>query len=387
MRALLAFGLFLGPAWAQPAPFPGQASASAPASGLYFKPGKGLIAESGDGDFQLSIGARMQIRYTLAKDDDATEHQLHIRRLRLNMGGFLFGKDNTFKIQYAMSPNDLDERETVRHTPMLDAYAHFKQLRDVNVQIGQWKVPYSRERIASSGALSFVDRSLADGEFTVDRDTGMVLRSEDVAGADLLSYDVGVFTGEGKNGYTPEEAAPMLLARISLRPFGKFHEYDVPDLERVESPKLAIGGAFIHHVDARGSRGNRGFDVTREPSTFDHATADAIFKWSGWSILGAFYWRKGEDFTDGSNANGTGFFVESGLVFPRHPFDMAVRYGGTRPADDASSVAERSEMGVAFNHYIADHFLKMTLDYEHLWGDAGFDQGEDQVRVQMQMSL
>lgn len=42
----------------------------------------------------------------------------------------------------------------------------------ISVRAGQWKSEYNRERIDSSGKQQFVDRSLANYWFTLDRQMG-----------------------------------------------------------------------------------------------------------------------------------------------------------------------------------------------------------------------
>lgn len=386
MRSSLLLTFFAGAAAASPSPFPVSGGSHwQQSSGLYFKPGDGLVAQSAQGDFQLGLGARMQLRYTARPDADQA-HQLSVRRLRLNLRGHTFGRDNTFRIQLALSPEDLGQGQAVEHAPMLDAFVRFRQVRDLNIQVGQFKVPFSRLRIASSGDLMFVDRPLAEGQFTLDRDLGVVVRSDDFLGADLLSYVLGVFQGQGRNGAAAFEATPLLLGRISLRPFGQFDEYSEPDLDREQSPKLALGAGFAHHRGAHGARGNVDFDPAAAERTINHATADLVFKWSGWSVHGGFYWRDTLK-SDGADADGTGVYAATGLVFPRHPLDLAVRYSQTRPADDQSSVLEVNEFTTAMSWYMAAHFLKLSVDYSRFWDDTGFGEGEDQIRIQLQTQL
>ena len=61
----------------------------------------------------------------------------------------------------------------LRESPLLSYYLEFDYLRDLTVRVGQYKIPFSRQRVISSGNQQMVDRSIANGEFNLDRDIGI----------------------------------------------------------------------------------------------------------------------------------------------------------------------------------------------------------------------
>ena len=70
----------------------------------------------------------------------------------------------------------------------------------------------------SSGNLQLVDRSIANREFTLDRDVGIELRSKDFLGKGWFRYFVGVFTGEGHSSFEFNDAGSTTwLASSSCR--------------------------------------------------------------------------------------------------------------------------------------------------------------------------
>ena len=125
---------------------------------------------------------RAQQRYTLIDNEEGVSHGFQLRRARLMFKGNVFGEHNSYKFELAVSPKDmgLKPEGTISKSPLLDWYFHFSQIRDLNLRMGQYKVPYSRQRVVSSGNLQMVDRSLANGEFNLDRDVGMDIRSKDL---------------------------------------------------------------------------------------------------------------------------------------------------------------------------------------------------------------
>ena len=77
------------------------------ASKMQFKPGKGLVFTSTDGEFSLTTRLRAQMRYTLEQEAGELSHGFQLRRARLMFSGHVFGKDNAFKFELAVSPKDI----------------------------------------------------------------------------------------------------------------------------------------------------------------------------------------------------------------------------------------------------------------------------------------
>ena len=51
---------------------------------------------------------------------------------------------------------------------LLDLRVSFKALDELQFRVGQWKVPFNRERIDSSGKQQFAERSIVTPCFTLD---------------------------------------------------------------------------------------------------------------------------------------------------------------------------------------------------------------------------
>ena len=121
--------------------------------------------------------------------------------------------------------------------------------------MGQYKVPYSRQRVVSSGNLQFVDRSIANGEFTLDRDVGLDIRAKNLFGVDKLRYYAGVYMGEGHSSYAEGDFGMMHLARMEFLPFGMFKDYSEASLKWVKKPKPSIGAAFGYVGEGKKNQG------------------------------------------------------------------------------------------------------------------------------------
>ena len=252
---------------------------------VHFKPGTGLVVESSDGDFGLASRLRAQFLYTLEEDKGSdAEQSFQMRRARLQFKGHVYGKDNKFKVELAFSPSDVGLKEpgAPTTTPLLDWYFDFTQSKDASVQMGQFKVPHNRQRLTSSGDLQLVDRSIVNSEFNLDRDIGLMLHSKDLLELDLLGYQLGVFSGQGRNTRDFYDLGMLYAARIEVFPLGMFKDLPEVDFERNTSPKLALGMGYARVQNAARDAGTHGAVPADGGTTdIDSITWDAVFKLAG----------------------------------------------------------------------------------------------------------
>jgi hypothetical protein len=302
-----------------------------------------------------------------------------------------------------------DEDGEFRRNPIRDARVEFDYVRDFTVWAGQMKVPFSRQRVNSSGNLNMVDRSLVNEEFQLDRDIGVQFLSKDIGGKGWFAYNAGVFMGEGRNNWDHADFGMLYVARFEITPLGKFEDYSEGDVERTETPKLSVGGAYAFQDRGKGVHGV--WDLRFADggtANFHNVGADAIFKFQGLSFNTAFHWRrvvnrKGGGAVDEMGAlvpielgrSGLGWFGQLGYLVPKIDLELVGRYAFTRNVfGDESSMDWRDEAGGGINYYFAGHNLKLQLDYFRLWGEAqgpGYTyaarHGTDRVRLQVQLAF
>lgn len=375
------------------------------AENVEYVPGDGLAVQSADGEFGLTTRARLQVLGRTSWDDGASPGLgLELRRARLAFAGRFFGEDNRFKVELALSPRDEGIRSNIddviadesgpRFTPLLDFYLEFRQLRDLSVRVGEYKVPFSRQRVISSGDLQMVDRSLVNGEFNLDRDVGVDIRSKDFLGLGFLRYYLGAYIARGRDGVGLDDFGLMYIGRLEVLPFGMFDDYEEADFERSVEPRLSLGVAYSYLDRARRERGITGNIPTDLGTTDMHVVAaDLMFKFAGLSILSEFMWREGDrnpgpvaDPADVSlPRDGFGFMAQAGYLIPRLPIEFAGRYGFV-DGRSSGSLEDESELGVAASWYLGRHPFKIQADYFRYWDDA-FDAGSHQVRLQLQGSI
>lgn len=386
--------------------------------GATFKPGKGLSLESEDKDFGLNIGFYVQLLTTYLNDHKADEETLGIqfKRARLQLSGNTFGEHNKFKIEIGFSPDDIKlNKGTVTQGPIMDMYAEFDYLRDLTFRVGQYKVPFSYQRLYSDSALQLIDSSINSQEFNLDRDIGFDFRSKDLAGLGLFRYYAGIFAGDGRNSFESDEADLLYVARGEVMPLGAFEDPGEQDFDRGR-PRLLVGAAYAYLDNAKRLGGTRG-DVPADQGTTDirTLTADATFRAMGLSARADIFFRNGKrnagplagtlaDPTDPTSVipvqasrDGIGWGLQVGYLIPQMPLEFAARFAKFDPPSNPDAqnngLPHNRELGGGVSYYFARNQLKVQGDYFRLWsaeaagGVGGIDAGKDQVRVQLQVAF
>jgi phosphate-selective porin OprO/OprP len=386
-----------------------------------YKIGKGYTLSSKDGRFSLQIRGRMQFRYDVehynAPNADGmpkdTMQSLQMRRMRLLLQGTVFSPYVKYHLQFGFSPRDMqndlpNEPGSIRRNPLRDARIEFDRLRDFTVWMGQFKVPFSRQRIISSAYMNLVDRSIVNAEFNLDRDIGFQVMSKDLGGlGGRLAYYAGVFMGEGRNAFDLTDSGLLYVGRFEVNPFGKFDDYSEGDLARSKKPGLSIAGAYAYQDRAHAARGNVGdYPADRGTTNFHHVNADVMFKWQGLTVQTALHLRKGFNRKPGGAVDdtgvpiptvaarqGLGWYAQVGYVVPKIPLEVVGRYSLIRNNyGTLSSLPDQDEAGGGLNWYFVGHDLKLQVDYFRLWdqsmGTTNAERarnGTDRVRLQVQV--
>ena len=382
-----------------------------------YRIGKGFTMASKDGRFSLQIRVRFQFRYdlehynTVGEAAKAMAQSVQVRRMRLILQGNVFSPYVKYRLQFGFSPRDMqndlpNEPGSIRRNPLRDIKIEIDRLRDFNLSFGQFKTPFSRQRMLSSSAMNLVDRSIVNAEFNLDRDIGVQLNSKDVGGlGHRLAYYAGVFLGEGRNSFDLSDFGMLYVGRLEVLPFGKFEDATEGDIDRSRKPGLALAGAYAYHDRAHAARGVVGdYPADHGTTNFHHMTADILFKWRGLSLVTAVHLRKGFNRKNGGAVDdtgapidtvaarsGLGWFGQLGYVVPKIPLELVGRYGLVRNIYGAkSSMISADEAGGGLNWYFVGHDLKLQVDYFRLWDATmgatpaeALRHGTDRMRIQL----
>lgn len=346
--------------------------------------GRGVVFRREDDTFAIGFRARFQMRDTITFVEDDVTNELNIRTVRFFTHGHLLTPDLRYLVQLAFGPAEFDAASP---TPIFDAFAEYVGVPDFSVRAGQFFVPFDRARTIREFALQLVDRQLVVQELNLDRDTGVMVFSQDLFGlGGTLAYAVGVFGGSGRNRVETGTSTGLLyVARLAVRPLGAFDDDVEGDLARLPKPRLAlaVAGAYNHRTDRQ--RGTLGPNL--ELGTFDyrHGATDLVFKYRGLSVLGEVLYRKSPEAVNEGVVEGVavqewsrsawGYLVQAGFLVT-DKLEVAGRYdelrplGTTDPALVLSARGQGKELGGGLNYYLNGHYLKLQGDYVRRFGDG-----------------
>lgn len=252
--------------------------------------GKGLRVAAKDSSMTMKFGLRFSTLYEGFYNQDTKQYtdNVMIRRFRLKFDGYAVSPRLVYKVEIGVSNRDIggvDENTNGAARLLLDGVLKYNFAGNFVLWFGQTKLPGNRERVVSSQKLQFVDRSLLNSRFNLDRDVGIQLHHHHKVGSAVLREIVSISKGEGRNIIVPNRGGYDYTARLEFLPFGNFTnkgDYFQSDLEREPKPKFSIGATFDYNVGASRSRGQLGswLSETRNLETW---FVDAIYKQKGFS--------------------------------------------------------------------------------------------------------
>lgn len=363
---------------------PEPAPAGEPTAGYH----KGFFIQSEDRLFRLEIGARVQARYVFEAIEAApNESAFSIARARLSLSGHVFSEDLTYKFQSDFGKG---------FVTLKDFYAdHAFVPGTFQLRAGQWKRPFSRQQITSSGKQELVDRATTDAASGAGRDIGIAIHN-DYEKSPEFEYALGVFNGTGEKplfsgdvtvdpmtgeggvsggafGNVPDTLHPALVLRAGYN-HGGIKGYSEADLE---------GGPFRAAIAASGLAD---LDADDDDASSLKAEVDYIVKVEGFSSTGAVYVssaQSGPGFSDRA-FEALGLHLQIGYVIGELVQPVA-RYSLVAP-DGADNDSHEVLGGIGF--YFWGHEVKWQTDGGALLTEAAGGTAKDyRVRTQLQLAF
>ena len=341
---------------------------------------KGLEIGSEQGAYYAKINIRSQLRFSSPfaepprrEGDFARDgvDQFGFRRVRFKLEGYVGRSWLTYEIEHELAENRLlDARLTVAKWEWLQFSA------------GQWKAEFNRERIDSSGAQQFVDRSITNRAFTLDRQKGVMVHGRLGEGRWWDSrYYSGVFTGNGRGFRQSEpdqrdhgDGGALWVNRYQWNALGGGVGFSQSDVARSQRPRLSLAVASARnrsrYTRFSGSGGGQldGFEAGR-PGQYSirQEVIEAAFRRRGFSAQGEYHWKRLHDNVLGKAVSMRGAVVQAGY-FPSEIWRAIPRQleVGARKAfvDPDSSVSCNRQREIAFvaNWFFEGHRNKLTFD-------------------------
>tara|TARA_B100001057_G_scaffold76937_1_gene71696 strand:+ start:7285 stop:8709 length:1425 start_codon:yes stop_codon:yes gene_type:complete len=375
----------------------------------------GFRLETRDGNWRTDLQWRAQTRFTTPYRSDprqissfnSEQNNFEARRLRMKIGGHGFQPWLRYYFEVDLQPSrDYDDSSSSSSARVIDWRLDIAKWDWGSVRVGQWKVDLNRERVDSSGRQQFVERSIANRVFTMDRQVGIQLRGHLFQStlADMRYY-AGVFNGEGRSVNNADDNL-MYMGRLQWNFLGRDLSWRQTDVEYTEKPtgSFAIAGFTNTGACTRWSSsgcGNLdGFTKPASAGKDQFATNQAVqefaFKYRGFSAQQEFHRKRIEDRATGATYELTGGYAQAGYFFSNilssvpKPLELAVRYAFVDEpnAMDLTRENNREEFTIGANWFFAGHNNKLTLDFSWLdLDDTMLFQEESDTRLRFQWDV
>ncbi len=362
--------------------------------------GKGLFNLVGkDSTWSMKIATRMQFLAIAEWEEGANgglvdpQQNFLVRRARLKFNGFVYSTKLKYKMELGLSNRDISgASQFTSNAPryILDAVVIWNFYENLELWVGQTKLPGNIERIISSGNLQQVDRSLLNSRFNIDRDLGIQLRHHfNLTKNFLIREKFAISQGEGRNVTTGNLGGHQYTARLEFLPFGKFQgkgDYKGSDHKREEKPKLMVSATYNVNQNAVKNRGSQGSYMTNDEGFYKTNVntffLDAMFKYKGFSFMGEYANREAKDHiaknSDGTETGdivqiGDGLNLQTGYLFANN-WEVSGRYTNINLDQAITGRNPERQYTLGLSKYIVGHKLKVQTDLSYLSVDGSTDE-------------
>lgn len=342
-----------------------DSSLTKPLNGLSFKQDSLLL---------VNLHFRIQSRFGFISQNLQNvfpgNFDIGIRRARLIFDGHVYSKKLTYLLQINFSKRDLDEDNTGVNHILRDAMIWYEAWKGMKIGLGQGKLPGNRQRIISSGALEFTDRSIANNAYNLDRDAGFFAYQSLMIGKIGVNIKTALSSGEGRNAGISDKGLAT-TGRIEILPFGNFtgnNDMTEADIEVEKKPKLCIA-AVAHYNDlAKKTMGQTGAILPTQ--RYLHAyMADVLFKYYGFAFSSEYLYRGVNN--PFMNFNKQGYFIAGDGLNTQMSYcfenntNIAFRYAITRPDSLlANLIPHQKQYGMCVSKFINHHKIKIQAEIQ-----------------------
>lgn len=352
-------------------------------------------------NFYMELSNRVQPRYTLVEPPDSvklpgtenagdTKGSFRIRRAKTKFEGFIYKPEIEFEVQ--LNWPDANGSPVARFMEDANIDWDISKKKVFRVRFGQFKAPYGRQQLTSSGAQQFVDRADTDARYNPGRETGIALWG--TLGGNKLDWRAMVSNGNSRSQDQNDNNKYLFTSRVMWQAIGKTRmnqwgsgslltEGDLGDSAANNGPLLAIAGNYLQN--------DRRFSTvvippaTIPPVAFDDQGwgGDYVFKYKGFASVGQYDYRNTKPYTGalaGKEFKDRGYLFQASYAFkapgvvPGAAFwELAFRYAVIDPTNKPAATApnnDRKEVGGALNYYANKHNLKVQADYRQIKDEA-----------------
>ena len=352
-------------------------------------------------NFYLELSNRVQPRFTYESPDEAVQlggtanrgdgkGSFRIRRAKFKLEGWFYRPS----LEYELQLNWPDVNSTPPSQFLEDANLDWDLSRGnakaFRLRFGQFKAPFGRQQLTSSGAQQFVDRGIQDGRFNPARETGLALWG--TLGGNRLDYRAMISNGNGRSQTANDNSRYLYTARVMWQAVGnaRMNQWGSGPLLTEGDLGDSAAGALLA-VAAQVGHNDR-FNATTGTDLKDRTWGlDYTFKYKGFATVGEAAFRDSTPET-GTDFDQKGFLLQASYAWKAPGiagasfWEVAGRYAWIDPSTRVGGNAQK-EWGAAFNYYYNRHNLKVQADWRHV-EDAAADSGRgtdnQELRLQAQ---
>jgi len=341
---------------------------------------KGIIFQTSDTSSQVMMRFRIQSSMTFntesEEDFSIANSDMSIRRMRLRFGGFLHDPRLTFNLQLSFARGDMDFKDSDIPNIIRDAMVFWNIRPNLQIGVGQTKLPGNRQRVISSGDLQFPERSLVNSKFTLDRDFGVQAYYSHSISDVLINLRGAISTGDGR--YAPQMSGAKFAytGRVELLPFGRFAQggdYFESDLSREPKPKVSIGLSYSDNKKSTRTHGQLGSKLY-SPRDMQSIMSDVLLKYRGFALYGEYAQRNAEDpITRNETGDikyvytGTGYLGQMSYLF-KNNVEIASRYVVVAPDEELKGLSGADwnrHIAAVCTYYFSKHRAKLQFEITH----------------------
>ena len=179
-------------------------------------------------DKHLKLSGYLQGGFQWEESADP-QSTFYLRRARVSISGDAAKEKIDYRLQVDMAGNP----------KICDLYFRYKPFNQLNIQLGQYKLPFSLENeLYGPTKFEFIEYSYLttylvrnnkffDGISATGRDMGFQLYGGFIEreGYNIINYNVGVFNGSGINSKKDNNSSKDVIARLIIKPFKGFSPF------------------------------------------------------------------------------------------------------------------------------------------------------------------
>ena len=341
-------------------------------------------------EYKLALGGYIQMNFEdgavsafegrFPDGPNQVKDRFRLRRARINLIGD-FAENFDFKVEGDFEQGDglSGGRDGFSAT---DIFINWHQFPGANVKVGQWKAPFGLEQLTSATQLLTIERSLATGAITPQRQIGVQIWGKPFASLwpeqkNLLTYYAGIFNGTGRNTITNDNNNFMYVGRLELLPWqGELLG---------QKSSLKLGADILHSRDEAGVNISQSLnlkvnaDGSLTPFVLPAAAERTAWSLDAWWNIGRFdlIAEYLSEKVDGrtvagvaptfANFNPNGWYVEGGYYVLPKRLQAVLKWEELDPGQVADDNIR--SLSVGLNYYIHGDSIKVMADYIHTWSD------------------